>query len=181
MQGKAIAWIGAVVGIISAIGVLYGIFHHPDTSVANYQKQVRPTCDRVHATLTADHGLQIMKFNPNASFGDPQSEFLVDKAGLLQVARSNYADVKSEFQVLQARLTPKALRSQKAKFDAAERDWEAYEESSILLIETKVRDGMTLGELNAIAPDSTPETARIRSEVSGALTELAGGECTAVP
>ena len=53
MQGKAIAWIGAVVGIISAIGVLYGIFHHSDTSVANYQKQVRPTCDRVHATLTA--------------------------------------------------------------------------------------------------------------------------------
>jgi hypothetical protein len=63
-KGILIAWIGAAVGIVSAAGVLYGIFHHPDTSVTDYQKQVQATCVRTHGILTASHS-DIFQFNPS--------------------------------------------------------------------------------------------------------------------
>ncbi len=47
-HGKWIAWITAGAAVVGAFVALYGILHHPDTSVADYQRQVRATCGRVH-------------------------------------------------------------------------------------------------------------------------------------
>src|SRR6266540_3784665 len=67
-HGKWIAWITAGAAVVGAFVALYGILHHPDTSVADYQRQVRATCGRVHDLLTTDHGGEIIDFDSAGGF-----------------------------------------------------------------------------------------------------------------
>jgi hypothetical protein len=94
-KGILIAWIGAAVGIVSAVGVLYGILHHPDTSVTDYQKQVQATCVRTHRILAADHS-EIFQFNPSFEATSPSEGFIVDKAALVRVANDSMESVKQD-------------------------------------------------------------------------------------
>jgi hypothetical protein len=179
-KGILIAWIGAAVGIVSAAGVLYGIFHHPDTSVTDYQKQVQATCVRTHGILTASHS-DIFQFNPSFNISSPLEGLVVDKAGLIRVAQSGMDSVKQEFIVLDQQTVPKALQSQKKALSQAENRYDFALQKQLQFIEANVRDGMTLRQVNDLEAESNATQSSAKAGLNGALTALAGSECTATP
>jgi hypothetical protein len=177
-KGILIAWIGAAVGIVSAVGVLYGILHHPDTSVTDYQKQVQATCVRTHRILAADHS-EIFQFNPSFEATSPSEGFIVNKVALVRVANDSMESVKQEFRVLDQQTVPKALRAQKKVLDQAERSYESAFQKELQFIEANVRDGMTLRQVNDLGGESNATQSSAKAGLNGALTALAGSECTA--
>jgi hypothetical protein len=179
-KSKLLAWIGAAVGIISAIGVLYGILHHPDTSVTDYQKQVQASCVRMHGILTTDHS-EIFQFNPSFNPTSPSDGLVVDKAALIRVAKNSMEAVKQEFRVLDEQSAPKALQSQKKAVNQAENRYESALQKELQFIETNVRDGMTLRQVNDLGAESLSTQSSAKAGLNGALTALAGSECTATP
>ncbi|MEA2502852.1 MAG: hypothetical protein QOD01_2963 [Actinomycetota bacterium] len=176
-RGNLRAWIGAAVGIISAVGVLYGIFHHPDTSVTDYQKQVQAMCVRTHGILTTDHA-EIFRFDPSVDPTSPSEFLMVDKAALVRVAKNNMESIKQEFKVLDEQTAPKALQAQKEAVIQAELTYEAGLQREVQFIEANVRDGMTLRQVNDLGAESNATQISAKAGLNGALTALAGSECT---
>jgi len=165
---------------LERVGVLYGILHHPDTSVTDYQKQVQATCVRTHGILTASHS-DIFQFNPSFNISSPLEGLVVDKAGLIRVAQSSMDSVKQEFIVLDQQTVPKALQSQKKALNQAENRYDFALQKQLQFVEANLRDGMTLRQVNDLGGESNATQSSAKAGLNGALTALAGSECTATP
>ena len=177
-QSRWIAWIGAGAAVVGAFVALYGVLHHPDTSVADYQRQVRATCGRVHALLTADHSGEILGFGADGGFPTgPGDLFRVNKGALLNVLRGNLQGAEEEFELLNAKQVPKSLATRKERAVAAQRAWSRAFRETIGTVDQKASEGMTLTRLNAILGGGAGSTTITSARLNAAMTSLAGDDC----
>jgi hypothetical protein len=177
-QTKIIAWIGAVVGLVSAFGVLYGIFHKTSTEIPDYQRQVIASCKDVNRVVTADHGLEIIQFDDSPDFGDPTSFALVRKDALLRVMQQNLDAVRERFRLLNERSAPKQLNEQKHRAESAQQNWYAVSEDAIRTIEKQVQDRDPFQKTQTLL--SGPRITQAGLGLNEAMTALAGSECKAI-
>ena len=65
--------------------------------------------------------------------------------------------------------------------DLAENRYEAALQKQLQFIEANLRDGMTLRQVNDLEAESNATQSSAKVGLNGALTALAGSECTATP
>jgi hypothetical protein len=179
-HGKLIAWIGAAAAVVGAFVALYGILHHPDTSVADYQRQVRATCGRVHDLLTAQHS-EIINLNSAGGFsGNPLDLAKVNKGALLRVLRDNLRGAEEEFELLNAKPAPQSLAGLKDQAVAAQRAWSKAYQKDMNTVDKTIVDGMTLsqvGEMSTILGGAGGASTSAGARLNDAMTSLAGDDC----
>ncbi len=173
----SLGWIAAA---IAASGTLVTIFitifnfvHQPDPAVTSYQKQVLATCGRVQGINSADHSLDILDIS---SIG-PQGP-AIRKAGLVQVLTNNLAEVRNEFDLLNQKPTPGALADKKRRVLQAEDAWYRAGQGDLRFVQSTVRDGESLTELNSQYSSREAGDAAASSALSAALSDLAGSGCS---
>jgi hypothetical protein len=176
-QSKVIAWITAGAAAVVAFVALYGIFHRPDTSVADYQRQVRATCGRIHDLLAAEHN-EIFVFGAAGGFpSDPLDLVRVDKAALLRVLRGNLHGAEEEFALLNANPAPQSLAGPKKRAVAAQRAWSKAFRKTIAAVDRSAAEKMTFGEANALLGGAGAATVSAGARLNHAMTTLAGDDC----
>jgi hypothetical protein len=177
-QGKLIAWITAGAAVVGAFVALYGILHRPDTSVANYQRQVLATCGRIHDLLARDHGVEIFRVGPAGGFpSNPLDLVKVDKKALLRVLRGNLHGAEEEFALLNAKRTPQSLAEAKEQAVAAQRAWSKAFRKTIGTVDQTVAEGMAAGEVTALLGGAGADTVSAGTRLNDAMTTLAGDNC----
>jgi hypothetical protein len=177
-HSKWIAWITAGAAVVGAFVALYGILHHPDTSLADYQRQVPATCGRVHDLLTTDHGGEIINFDSAGGFpSNPLDLVKVNKGALLSVLRGNLRGAEEEFDLLNAKPAPQSLAGRKERAVAAQRAWSKAFRKTISTVDQSVAEGMTLSEVNAILGGAGGPTTSAGARLNDAMTSLAGDDC----
>ena len=87
--------------------------------------------------------------------------------------------MRKSTKVLDGQTAPKALQAQKEAANQAERTYEAALQREVQFIEANVRDGMTLRQVNDLGAESNATQISAKAGLNGALTALAGSECTA--
>jgi hypothetical protein len=176
-QGKLIAWIGAGAAVVGAFVALYGILDKPDTSVADYQEQVRATCGRVHDLLATEHG-EIFILGAAGGFpSNPLDLVRVDKQALLGVLRGNLSGAEEEFTLLNVKPIPESLAGPKERAMAAQRSWSKAFRKTIGTVEGAPAERMTVAEVNALLGGAGAATASAGARLNDAMTTLAGGDC----
>jgi hypothetical protein len=176
-QGKLIAWIGAGAAVVGAFVALYGILHKPDTSVADYQEQVRATCGRVHDLLATEHG-EIFVLGQGGGFpSNPLDLVTVDKAALLRVLRGNLRGAEEEFALLNDKPVPGSLAEPKERAVAAQRAWSGAFRKTIGTVEQTATEGMTVGEVSGLLGGAGAATVSAGARLNDAMTTLAGDDC----
>ena len=164
-----VPWIGAATAVATAATGLYTLFTRPDPAVGSYQTQVLASCNRVQATLSANHNLDVLNLGPRS--------FTVRKAGLERVITQNIADVKNEFALLNGQPTPSSLSQKKARAAAAQQDLYAVWQGDLQFVDANVRDGESLDELNVQYGTRATADSAAMARVSATMSALANGEC----
>src|SRR5215472_13429191 len=143
---KLFARIGAVLGLLAALVpasiALYSFITRPDPAVADYQKQVVATCNRVRDILSRNHNSKVLNLQ---SFGP---DITINKAGAVQVMTNNRTEVKGEFDLLNSRKTPGSLADKKRRADQAQQAVYDTWQSDIQFVRTNVRDGECVQEFS---------------------------------
>jgi hypothetical protein len=174
----SLGWLSAAIGaagviVASTIAILNFVRQPPppDPEVVAYQKQVVATCGRVQAILAVDHTLEIVDIS------NPRLGPLIKKDGLVRVTTTTLAQVRNEFDLLNARPTPGGLSDKKHRAVQAEAALYGTIQDDVRFIQNSVRDREPLTEFDAqFATRATNELAAT-SRLSAALSDLAGSEC----
>jgi hypothetical protein len=172
---RLFARIGAVLGVLAALIpasiALYSFVTRPDPAVADYQKQVLATCNRVRDILSRNHNSEVLNLQ---SFGP---DITINKGGAVQVMTNNRTEVKGEFDLLNNRKTPGSLAEKKRHADQAEQALYDTWPSDIQFVRTNVRDGESVQEFSRHYSSREAADAQVMSRLSAAMSDLASAEC----
>jgi uncharacterized RDD family membrane protein YckC len=161
----------------TAFVALYGIFHRPDPSVADYQRQVRAACGRVHDLLATEHGEIFVSGQAGGFPIDPLDPIKVDKEALLRVLRGNLHSAEEEFALLNATPAPRSLAESKNRAVATQRVWADAFRNAIGAMEEAGIDRMTVAQGKALLGGTGAATASASARLNDAMTTLAGDDC----
>jgi hypothetical protein len=100
----------------------------------------------------------------------------VDKAVVVPALQSNYDSTKLEFDLLDQRQTPPALKDQKKRQEAVKDNYLATLHSFLQKAEHELPDRPTLNQVAALFASATGAV-----EINDAMSALAGGDCTVTP
>jgi hypothetical protein len=172
---RLFAKIGAVLGVLAALIpasiALYSFVTRPDPAVADYQKQVVATCNRVGGILSRNHNSEVLNLQ---SFGP---DLTINKGGVVQVMTNNRTEVKGEFDLLNNRKTPGSLAEKKRQAVQAQQALYDTWQSDIQFVRTNVRDGESVQEFSRQYSSRDTADAQVGSRLSAAMSDLASAEC----
>jgi hypothetical protein len=163
--------------------------------VTPYQQQVHAACNRIQqiqtvAAQTLSQGVAMenpfsqgrpgadgLSPNPFGSAGQlVMPTLLVDKAVVVPALQSNYDSTKLEFDLLDQRQTPPALKDQKKRQEAVKGNYLATLRSFLQRAQHDLPDRPTVNQVVALF--ASPAAA---VEINDAMSALAGGDCTVTP
>jgi hypothetical protein len=188
-----IAW-GTLATLVITATIAVLQFRRTDT-VTPYQQQVHAACNRMQQIETATaqtlaQGVAMdlpfsqggpggggIPSNPIASPGPlVMPTLLVDKAVVLPALQSNYDSTKLEFDLLDQKQTPPALRDQKRRQGAVKDSYLATLRSFLQRAQHDLPDRPTVNQVAALFASPTAAV-----EINDAMSALAGGDCTVTP
>jgi hypothetical protein len=179
--GHRFGALGAVmVVLIGAVTFIYYQSTHGGPSAAEvvYQQQVLATCEQAHGVLSADHG-EVMRLSPNfGGITDPRQMAIIDKTALLRVLDNNLVQVQAAFAQLDQRDIPPSLRDRKKAVDQALAGWVTSSQEHIRTVQTTVRDGMNLAQLQQTLPQALQGPDVTQTRLVSAMSDLAGKTCS---
>lgn len=181
----------------AAVSTVLAILQFRKTDVVTpYEQQVRSACNRIQQVRTAStqslvQGLSMsipFPQDPNGGAGPPAPEaprppgamtmpaFTFDKASVVPALQSTYDSMKLEFDLLDRRTVPSALRDQKTREEAAKDTYLATLHTTIEEAEHDLPNRVTLNQVQALFWSPAADV-----EINDAMSALAGGDCSVTP
>jgi hypothetical protein len=183
---RIIPWATPALG---AIGVIITVWQDRKTDVVTpYQQQVHAACNRIQQveiatgqTLAQDLAMSAPPggFPLRSDSSGPalvMPTLLVNRAAVLPALQSNYDSTKLEFDLLDQRTVPEALKDQKTRQEAAKDRYLVILRTNLEKARHDLPDQPTVTQVAALFADPAAAV-----DVNDAMSALAGGDCTVTP
>jgi hypothetical protein len=186
-----LAWGGLAVGVAGALASI-GVLHYQKADdVTPYQLQVHAACNRlqqIHTSASQGLSLGVSMMFPRSWFQYTaptpveMPTYAINKAVLMQGLQSDYDATKLEFELLDQRTTPTALKSVKQREESAKGNYLSFELTLIQKAQRTLPDPAPVEQMTAVGLLDLPVLGGTSSaaevELDDTLSALAGGNCT---